>query len=67
MRARFSVCFALLTLAPRRAKIREERRSITLMPSDGLLVRYERREEHHQAFLDLGCALIRFNALQRLE
>jgi hypothetical protein len=32
-----------------------------------LLVRYERREEHHQAFLDLGCALICFNALQRLE
>jgi transposase len=32
-----------------------------------LLVRYERREEHHQAFLDLGCALICFRFLQRLE
>jgi transposase len=32
-----------------------------------LLVRYERREENHQAFLDLGCALICFRFVQRLE
>jgi cytochrome P450 len=31
-----------LALAPKRAPIREQRRSITLMPSDGLRVRYER-------------------------
>jgi hypothetical protein len=30
-----------------------------------LLVRHERLEEHHQAFLDLGCALICFRFLQR--
>jgi transposase len=32
-----------------------------------LLVRYERLEEHQQAFLDLGCALSCFRFLQRLE
>ena len=32
-----------------------------------LLVRYERLEENHQAFLDLGCALICFRFVQRLE
>ena len=30
-----------------------------------LAIRYERRDDIHQAFLDLGCALICFNALQR--
>lgn len=30
-----------------------------------LMVRYERRADIHLAFLDLGCALICFNALQR--
>ena len=29
-----------------------------------LIVRYERRVDIHEAFLDLGCALICFNALQ---
>jgi hypothetical protein len=29
--------------------------------------RYERLEENHQAFLDLGCALICFRFLQRRE
>jgi transposase len=29
-----------------------------------LAIRYERREELHQALLDLGCALICFHALQ---
>ena len=28
-----------------------------------LLIRYERRPELHQAFLDLGCALIRWHLL----
>jgi IS5 family transposase len=32
-----------------------------------LLVRYERLEENHQAFLDLACALICFRFVQRLE
>jgi cytochrome P450 len=32
---------AHLSLAPKKQRIREERRSITLMPTDGLLVRYE--------------------------
>lgn len=32
-----------LSLAPRRGRIRVQRRSITLMPEDGLLVRLERR------------------------
>jgi len=32
-----------------------------------LLVRYERLEEHHQAFLDLACALSCFRFLQRRE
>jgi cytochrome P450 len=31
-----------LALAPRRGRIRDQRRSITLMPTDGLRVRYER-------------------------
>jgi cytochrome P450 len=31
-----------LALAPKTSRIREQRRSITLMPTDGLLVRYER-------------------------
>jgi transposase len=31
-----------------------------------LTVRYERKEEIHQAFLDLGCALICLNCLHRL-
>jgi transposase len=30
-----------------------------------LRVRYERRDDIHQAFLDLGCALICFNRLQK--
>jgi IS5 family transposase len=32
-----------------------------------LLVRYERLEENHQAFLDLACALICFRFVERLE
>lgn len=32
-----------------------------------LLVRYERLEALHQAFLDLGCALICFRFLQRRQ
>lgn len=31
-----------------------------------LAVRYERHESLHQAFLDLACALVCFNALARL-
>ena len=31
-----------------------------------LKVRYERRADVHQAFLDLGCALICWNQVQRL-
>jgi len=31
-----------------------------------LKVRYERREDIHQAFLDLGCALICWRYVQRL-
>ncbi len=31
-----------------------------------LTIRYERRDDIHQAFLTLGCALICWNALQRL-
>ncbi|HEY9282676.1 MAG TPA: transposase [Pyrinomonadaceae bacterium] len=30
-----------------------------------LKVRYERRDDIHQAFLDLGCALICWNILQQ--
>ena len=32
-----------------------------------LTIRYERRADIHQAFLDLGCALICFNVLQAQE
>jgi transposase len=32
-----------------------------------LLIRYERFEAHHQAFLDLGCALLCYNFLHRRE
>lgn len=31
-----------------------------------LAVRYERRDDTHQAFLDLGCSLICWNQVQRL-
>jgi hypothetical protein len=31
-----------------------------------LKVRYERRDDIHQAFLDLGCALICWRYVQRL-
>ncbi len=30
-----------------------------------LMIRYERREDIHQAFTTLGCALLCFNAVQR--
>jgi hypothetical protein len=30
-----------------------------------LTVRYERRQDIHEAFLSLGCALICFNAVKR--
>jgi len=42
-----------------------ERTFAWLKHSRRLAIRYERREERHQAFLDLACALLCLKALRR--